>query len=114
MFSEDTHAPLPFKIIFPLAGVFVIFGSIASLFYNLHNATGKNRFSTFDITSPGEESDPIASFLGQEDSAPPRSSDNHAGETIEEKLSELDGLRDKKLITAEEYALQRRRILDEI
>lgn len=37
-----------------------------------------------------------------------------AGQTPEERLAKLTGLRDRGLVTAEEYAEQRRRILDEI
>lgn len=42
-------------------GIFAIFGivfiamAVMSAIYNLKNATGKNRYSSFDITEDGEE-----------------------------------------------------------
>lgn len=46
-------------------GFFVLFGVVFVLIglggavYNFYNATSKNRFSTYDITVPGEEIDPL-------------------------------------------------------
>ena len=51
--------------------VFVIIGIIQAI-YNFKNATGKNRYSEFDIVDSREEPDPLAQRLGleQEDTAP--------------------------------------------
>ena len=52
-FKMTRDSPFPVVgIIFPLFGVgFVIMG-IVGVIYNARNATAKDRFSTFDITSP--------------------------------------------------------------
>lgn len=49
---------------FALFGVVFVIMAIAGVVYNLHNATGQNRMSDFDITTDREESDPIAEALG--------------------------------------------------
>lgn len=46
-------------LIFPVFGIIFIVMSIAQAVYNYKNATSKNRFSSFDITDSGEESDPF-------------------------------------------------------
>lgn len=51
-------------------GLFALFGvcfvgiAIASTAYNFKNATGKNRYSEFDITEDGEEPDPLNQRFG--------------------------------------------------
>ncbi len=45
--------------IFPLFGVVFILAAIGGVIYNAYNATAKNRLSTFDITGPGQEPDPL-------------------------------------------------------
>lgn len=45
--------------IFPLFGLVFIGLGIAQAVYHYKNATGKNRFSAFDITESGEEPDPL-------------------------------------------------------
>ena len=53
--------------IFPAFGVlFIITGVITGL-YNWRNATGKNRYSSFDITEEGEEPDPLERRFEQEE-----------------------------------------------
>ena len=52
--------------IFPVFGIVFCLVGIAGVIYNLVNATGKNRMSTFDVTRDDEESDPIARALGHE------------------------------------------------
>lgn len=47
--------------------VFVLLG-IGQAVYNYKNATGKNRFSVFDITEDGEEADPMSDLLHSTDS----------------------------------------------
>lgn len=52
------------------SGFFAIFGvlwtgiAIVITVYNFKNATGRNRFSAFDITNSGEESDPLNERFG--------------------------------------------------
>ena len=52
------------------SGIFAIFGvlwtgiAIATTVYNFKNATGKNRYSAFDITDEGEEPDPLNERFG--------------------------------------------------
>lgn len=46
-------------IFFPLFGVLFIIMGIAQAVYNIKNAVGKNRFSSFDITDSNEEPDPL-------------------------------------------------------
>lgn len=51
--------------IFPVFGVlFVITGVIIGI-YHYKNATGKNRYSVFDITENGEEPDPLQQRFGE-------------------------------------------------
>lgn len=105
--TRDSPFPLVGSI-FPLFGlVFVIVG-IVNVFYHFHNATNKNRFSTFDITSPEEESDPLDDFVrgGQDPEEDPME--------ISERLAKVEKLWEQKLISEEEYLEQRDRILSEV
>lgn len=45
--------------------VFVLLG-IGQAVYNFQNATGKNRFSEYDITDEKEESDPLNEYFANE------------------------------------------------
>ncbi len=45
-------------MIFPLFGVVFMINGIVHAMYNYKNATGKDRYSEFDITEDGEEGDP--------------------------------------------------------
>lgn len=53
------------------AGIFGLFGlifvaiAIVNVVYNFKNATGKNRYSSFDITDDGEEIDPWNERFGE-------------------------------------------------
>lgn len=49
---------------FCLFGVAFVVVAIVQALYNLHNATGKNRFSSFDITDSCEEGDPLQQRFG--------------------------------------------------
>lgn len=51
-------------VVFALIGVVFTSFVIAGAVYNLYNATSRNRMSDFDITTDGEERDPIADALG--------------------------------------------------
>jgi hypothetical protein len=62
---------------FVLFGVVFIIIAIATTVYHFHNATQKNRMSTFDITTGSEETDPIAQALGHTQSPPQQDSTPH-------------------------------------
>ena len=49
---------------FPIFGVIFIIMGIVQAAYNYKNATGKNRYSSFDITDEGEEPDPLEQRFG--------------------------------------------------
>ena len=53
-------------IIFPLFGVMFVISGIVSAGYHYKNATGKNRYSAFDITDSAEEADPADSWIRRE------------------------------------------------
>ena len=48
----------------PLFGVVFMVIAIVSAVYNFKNATGKNRYSEYDITESGEEPDPFNTRFG--------------------------------------------------
>ena len=50
--------------IFALFGVIFIGIAIAQAFFHFKNATGKNRYSTYDITDSEEEPDPLNEHYG--------------------------------------------------
>ncbi len=50
--------------IFALFGVFWTGMAIAMTVYNFKNATGKNRYSAYDITDGHEEPDPLNEIFG--------------------------------------------------
>lgn len=58
--AVSMHAPVFFPI---FGGLFVLTG-IGMAVYHFKNATGKNRYSTFDITSDKEEPDPLNARFG--------------------------------------------------
>ncbi len=49
---------------FMLFGVFFVIVAIIQAVYNFKNATGKNRYSDFDITDSNEEPDPLNGKFG--------------------------------------------------
>lgn len=51
--------------IFPLFGVIFIIVGLISAVYNFINATQSKRFSEFDITTGGEEEDPLNQRFGE-------------------------------------------------
>lgn len=67
--------------IFPLFGVVFIAMGVIQTIYQLKNATGKNRFSAFDITDEGEESDPLQDWVGRREDGV--SSRPESGETAD-------------------------------
>ena len=48
---------------FPIFGVVFIAVGVASIIYNLVNATGNNRMSLYDVTDEDEEPDPLETFV---------------------------------------------------
>ena len=55
--------------IFPLFGVVFIFIAVAIAIYNFKNATGKQRYSEYDIVDGDEEPDSLNERFGQKESA---------------------------------------------
>ena len=45
--------------LFAIFGVVFVIVAIVNTVYNFKNATGKNRYSTFDVTTDEEEPDPL-------------------------------------------------------
>ncbi len=62
-------------IFFALFGVIFVVLGIVQAVYNYKNATGKERFSTFDITDDSEEPDPLNEYFGKRQA---ERSDSHA------------------------------------
>ena len=52
---------------FPIFGVVFIITGVVQAIYNYKNATGKNRYSEYDITDENEESDPIDRYINGSD-----------------------------------------------
>ena len=52
-------------IFFAAFGVIFVVIAISGVVYDLHNATGEKRFSTFDIVDEEEEADPLNERFGQ-------------------------------------------------
>lgn len=59
IFWTITAASMGAPGFFPLFGVLFIILGIVQTVYNLKNATGKSRYSSFDIVEDGEEPDPL-------------------------------------------------------
>ena len=55
--------------IFPLFGILFIIIGIVNAVYHFKNATGENRYSVYDITEEGEETDPLNASFGQQQQA---------------------------------------------
>lgn len=63
-------------IFFPLFGIaFTIMGIVQAV-YHFKNATGKNRFSEWDITEDGEEGDPLGNRFVCSDPQPREEGDS--------------------------------------
>lgn len=63
-FSITANSPFGMVgTIFPLFGILFIVIGIVQAIYNYKNATGKNRFSLFDITDSKEERDPSEKWI---------------------------------------------------
>ena len=64
IFWTFTAVRMGAPVFFALFGVFFIVMAGISAYYNFHNATGENRYSEFDITEEGEETDPLQERFG--------------------------------------------------
>lgn len=74
--ANMTHGFGLVGVIFPLFGVLFILIGVFNAVYHFKNATGKNRYSTFDITDDTEETDPLNERFGRptgQKTSPPRS-----------------------------------------
>ena len=73
IFWTITAASMGAPFFFPLFGVLFIILGIVQAVYHFKNATGENRYSSFDIVESGEEPDPLNIRFGdtpQGDSGP--------------------------------------------
>lgn len=64
MFGGDPFTDT-MSTIFPLFGVVFVGVAVVGVIYNLKNATGKNRYSEFDIVDGDEEPDPLNQRFGE-------------------------------------------------
>lgn len=55
-------------VFFPIFGAMFVIMGIVQFVYNYKNATGKNRYSSFDITDSSEEPDPLNDELRTKES----------------------------------------------
>ncbi len=70
-FGMTSMSGFGFLSIFPVFGIiFVIFG-IVSAAYSYKNATGKDRYSMFDITDSKEEGDPANKWIRHDEADAP-------------------------------------------
>lgn len=70
---------------FALFGIVFIGVGIVNTIYNYKNATGKNRFSAFDITDGSEESDPLDEYFAGERQRGEKTTFQSRGFTVEER-----------------------------
>lgn len=67
--AANITAHSPFGIvgaIFPLFGILFILVGVVQAVYHYRNATGKDRYSIFDITDSSEEGDPLNKWVKNE------------------------------------------------
>lgn len=64
---------------FVLFGVVFVGAAIVQAYYNFHNATSENRYSEYDITEEGEETDPLQERFGKEKPSEKRQSEQSDG-----------------------------------
>jgi len=69
---------------FPLFGICFVGMGVVHTVYHYKNATGKDRYSSFDITDHGEEIDPLQARFGREEQyTRPSRSDPHPADGAE-------------------------------
>lgn len=61
-------------VIFSLFGIIFVGFAVVNAIYNFKNATGKNRYSEFDITDGDEEPDPLNERFGSRSASKPTES----------------------------------------
>ena len=61
-------------VIFSLFGIIFVGFTVVNAIYNFKNATGKNRYSEFDITDGDEEPDPLNERFGSRSASKPTES----------------------------------------
>lgn len=76
---------------FALFGVVFVVVAVVGVIYNFANAVGRDRMSTFDITSGEEESDPIADALGHNRPQPPAEREENAEGAIAQGTRRFPG-----------------------
>ena len=64
IFWTITAVSMGAPVMFPLFGILFICMGVAQAIYNFKNATGKNRYSSFDIVDGQEEQDPLQQRFG--------------------------------------------------
>ena len=64
IFWTITAASMGTPFFFPLFGVLFVIMGIVQAVYHFKNATGENRYSSFDIVEDGEEPDPLNARFG--------------------------------------------------
>jgi hypothetical protein len=65
VFWTITAASMGAPAIFPVFGVLFVITAVIMGVYNYRNATGKQRYSAFDITEDSEEPDPLNERFGE-------------------------------------------------
>jgi len=60
---------------FALFGILFIAAAVLMAIYNFKNATGRNRYSVYDITEHGEEPDPLNERFGRPQSTASKQED---------------------------------------
>ena len=75
IFWTITAASMGAPGLFPLFGVLFVILGIVQTVYNFKNATGKNRYSSFDIVEDSEEPDPLNTRFGDASQSSPASGD---------------------------------------
>ena len=68
IFWTITAVSMGAPFMFPLFGILFIIIGIVNAVYHYKNATGENRYSVYDITEEGEETDPLNQRFGQQQS----------------------------------------------
>ena len=66
-------------VFFPLFRLVIIIIGIVQAVYNYRNATGKSRYSEYDITEDGEEPDPLNMRYGKAEQGPASGDVSDAG-----------------------------------
>lgn len=85
--ASSMGAPGPFVAF----GVIFILVALGGAAYNFYNAGSRERMSTFDITRPGEEGDPIARVLGHEETTEPEQFSSRSAQASAAPIRKIPG-----------------------